>query len=197
MDDFLCVGVQSDIDVFVGELSARYNIKHSPATLCLGIQINGKLDGSIEFNQAHYINTSLVELGLQDIKVKSTPLAGGTIKALLEEDSAKFQPLTAKKTKFYQQILDRMNYEAMCIRLNISFTVELLGRFAAALHFGHLAYVKHCMAYLKGTINVSLQYIRESSPLSLKSYVDSDHASTLGLKSTSRHCYFISDSMIS
>jgi hypothetical protein len=197
VDDFLCVGVQSDIDMFVGELSTRYNIKHSLVTLCLGIQINRKPDGSIEFNQSHYINTSLVELGLQDIKIKFTPLARGTVKALLEEDSAKFQPLTAEKTKFYQQILGKMNYAAVCTRPDISFTVGLLGRFAAAPHSGHLAYAKHCMAYLKGTANASLQYSGRSSSLLLKSYVDSDHASTPGRKSTSGHCYFIGDSMIS
>ena len=57
VDNFCCVGVRSDINVFTGELKKCYSIKHSPATLCLGIQItHNKSDGSILISQSGYVS---------------------------------------------------------------------------------------------------------------------------------------------
>jgi hypothetical protein len=60
----------------------------------------------------------------------------------------------------------------------------------------HLRMAEHALVYMKHTFKVTLEYHRESRPLSLKSYVDSDWASSEECKSTSRMVYLLNDSII-
>jgi hypothetical protein len=55
---------------------------------------------------------------------------------------------------------------------------------------------EHALVYMKHTSKVTLEYHRESRPLSLKSYVDSDWASSKGCKSTSEMVHLLNDSVI-
>jgi hypothetical protein len=55
---------------------------------------------------------------------------------------------------------------------------------------------EHALAYMKHTSKVTLEYYRESGPFSLKSYVDSDWASSEGVKSTSRMVHLLNDYII-
>jgi hypothetical protein len=55
---------------------------------------------------------------------------------------------------------------------------------------------EHTLAYMKHTSKVTLEYHRESGLLSLKSYVDSDWASSEECKSMSRMVHLLNDSVI-
>jgi hypothetical protein len=71
----------------------------------------------------------------------------------------------------------------------------LLKRYSAVL-ISHLRMAEHALVYMKHTSKVTLEYYRESRPLFLKSYVDSDWASSKGCKSTSRMVHLLNDSVI-
>jgi hypothetical protein len=55
---------------------------------------------------------------------------------------------------------------------------------------------EHTLAYMKHTSKTTLEYHRESGPLSLKSYVDSDWISSEGCMSTSGMVHLLNDSVI-
>jgi hypothetical protein len=55
---------------------------------------------------------------------------------------------------------------------------------------------EYTLAYMKHTSKATLEYHRESRPLSLKSYVDLNWASSEGCKSTSRMVHLLNDSVI-
>jgi hypothetical protein len=55
---------------------------------------------------------------------------------------------------------------------------------------------EHTLVYMKHTSKATLEYHRESRPLSMKSYVDSDWTSSEGCKSTSRMVHLLNDSVI-
>jgi hypothetical protein len=60
----------------------------------------------------------------------------------------------------------------------------------------HLRMAEHILVYMKHTSKVTLEYHRKSRPLSLKSYVDLDWASSKGHKSTSGMVHLLNDSVI-
>jgi hypothetical protein len=55
---------------------------------------------------------------------------------------------------------------------------------------------EHILVYMKHTSKATLEYHRESRPLSLKSYVDSDWASSKECKSTSGMVHLLNDFVI-
>jgi hypothetical protein len=55
---------------------------------------------------------------------------------------------------------------------------------------------EHTLAYMKYIFKTTLEYHRESGPLSLKSYVDLNWTSSKEHKSTSRMVYLLNDSVI-
>jgi hypothetical protein len=87
-------------------------------------------------------------------------------------------------------------YVMVGIRFNITFCVDLLRRYSAVLTSHHLRMTEYALVYIKHTFKVTLEYYRESRPLSLKSYVDSDWASSEECKSTSRMVHLLNDSVI-
>jgi hypothetical protein len=85
-------------------------------------------------------------------------------------------------------------YTMVGTQFDITFCVGLLERYSLTSH--HLRMVEYVLVYMKHTSKTTLEYYRESRPLSLKSYVDSDWASSEGCKSTSRMVYLLNDSVI-
>jgi hypothetical protein len=87
-------------------------------------------------------------------------------------------------------------YAMVGTRFNITFCVDLLERYSAASTPHHLRMAEHVLAYMKHISKVTLEYHRESRLLSLKSYVDSDWASSEEHKSTSKMVHLFNNSVI-
>jgi hypothetical protein len=116
--------------------------------------------------------------------------------ALLSEAMKSLSVLGHKKHTLYRSIVGKLMYAMVGTRFNITFCVDLLRRYLAALTSHHLKMAEHALAYMKHTSKVTLEYYRESRSLSLKSYVDSDWVSSEECKSTSRMVHLLNDSVI-
>lgn len=88
--------------------------------------------------------------------------------------------------KFYRSIIGSLLYLTTS-RSNIVFVVRLCLNTNHVQKKFHLVIVKRILKYLKGTINVDLQYSRTDS-LNLIEYWDSDMESKLNRKNTSGGC---------
>jgi hypothetical protein len=87
-------------------------------------------------------------------------------------------------------------YAMVGTQFDIVFYVGLLERYLAAPTSHHLRMAEHALVYMKHTSKATLEYHRESGPLSLKSYVDLNWASSKGRKSTSQMVHLLNDSGI-
>jgi hypothetical protein len=87
-------------------------------------------------------------------------------------------------------------YAMVGTRFDIAFYVDLLERYLAALTSHHLRMAEYTLVYMKHTSKVTLEYHRKSRPLSMKSYVDLDWASSEECKSTSGMVHLLNNSVI-
>ena len=82
-------------------------------------------------------------------------------------------------------------------RPDIMFAVSMCARFQIDPKTSHLLAVKRILKYLKGTIHLGLWYPRDSD-FQLVGYTDADHGGDIiDRKSTSGHCQFLGNSLIS
>jgi hypothetical protein len=93
--------------------------------------------------------------------------------ALLSVAMKSLSVLGHKKHALYQSI-GKLMYAIVRMPFDITFCVDLLERYLAALTSQHLRIAEHTLAYMKHTSKMTLEYHRKSRLLSLKSYVDSD-----------------------
>jgi hypothetical protein len=87
-------------------------------------------------------------------------------------------------------------YAMVEMQFDIAFCVGLLRRYSAAPTSHHFRITEHTLTYIKHTSKATLKYYRKSRLLSLKSYVNSDWASSKGYKSISGMVYLLNDSVI-
>ena len=74
----------------------------------------------------------------------------------------------------YQQIIGSLIYLANSTRPDITFSVSYLARYMAAPTLASYNQAKHVLRYLKGTMNLSLQYSKTDQPL--VGYSDAEYA---------------------
>jgi len=82
-------------------------------------------------------------------------------------------------------------------RPNLSYTVNLLSRFAHNSGQAHWNALKHALSYVKRTLDYGITYFRN---LSLRpfGYVDSDYAGDVdGQKSMEGHMFFVGGRLVS
>jgi hypothetical protein len=145
----------------VKAMKQRYSITYHKTDLCLGIKIECDGSGDYNISQQHYFEELLKELNMQDCKPSTTPISKDEVNALTVRDT-KSKKLDTNSHALYCQIVGKLMYAMVGTRLNLAYTLSVLGRFAAALDTYHMALAKRTLAYVKATINYRLHYKRES-----------------------------------
>ena len=153
----------------------------------LGLKIKQTKKG-IFINQAKYLRDLLKRFGLEDGKIKSTPMSS-TIKLDKDEKGKEVD------IKTYRGMIGSLFY-LTASRLDIMFSVCLCARFQSCPKESHLLEVKMIFCYLSGTLDLGLWYPR-GTHIALKCYLDADFSRyKVDRKSTSGTCHFLGHSLV-
>jgi len=139
------------IESVTAELSKTFELKVGEATTFVGIEIyREKGTGAIKLSQASYVRKLLETFDMLNAKPVSTLMTVGVKLPKLD-----VQP----EVKFpYREAVGSLLFAAMVTRPDIANAVSQLSQHLCAFGEEHIAAVKRVMRYLRGTINVALEY---------------------------------------
>ena len=184
VDDILVASSRPDgIERVVKHLEKHFEIQNlGPIKFFLGIKINQDRENSlISLNQKSYIEQVLKRFRMEDCSTTPTPMDGSILKNIFTELKGQ-----EKEEKYpYKELYGCLNYISGHSRPDISFTLNLLGRFMESPTEIHWKALKRILRYLKGTIDFNLKF-GMFSDRKFCLYTDSDFAGdSLSGKSTS------------
>ena len=171
------------------DLSHRFKMKDlGKLHYCLGISVT--LDESsqtIRLNQSRYLVKILEKYGLTEATTPADP----NVKLLKDDGCSK-----KVDSLRYQSMVGSLLHAARATRPDIAQAVGVVSRFNAEPTEAHLTAVKRIFWYLKGTVNLSLQYQARGG--ALIGYADSDWASDLDNRlSTTGNVFLMSGGAVS
>jgi transposase InsO family protein len=155
-------------------LEKKFKIKDlGTARQCLGMEITRNETGTLCVSQRKFIEKLLRDNGLVDCKAVKTPLevdshtnfAGGEGNGDLLDQQNKLR---------YQSLVGSLNYLACNTRPDISATVSFLSQYNSCCQQVHMRAAKRVLRYLKGTIDLNLEYKVHKSEFDICAYVDAD-----------------------
>src|SRR5271163_3685048 len=198
VDDFLVASSLQSFNWLVTQLQLRFNLSHKEANMCLGIKIVPDTLHGFTIRQQHYLESLLIEFGMQDCKLASTPLAKGEIDAFTAGNTGG-KPLGDKEHHLYRQIVGKLMYAMVETRPDLTYSLSVLGKYSDASDTFHLGMAKRLLGYVKGSINLKMHFRGSSdpsTPLILSGYIDSDYANSEERKSTTGFCFFLQSNLI-
>jgi hypothetical protein len=169
---------KSAIQAFIQELSSHFKLRDlGPTSQLLGIKIDrDRPSKTISLSQKQYILDMLERYGMSDCKPVSTPMSPGS------KLSSSMAPSTPEDTSFmksvpYLSAVGSLMYLAITTRPDISYAVGVLARFNSNPGPTHWTAVKHVFRYLKGTLDLKLEYgpTADKSQELFHTYSDADH----------------------
>jgi len=134
--------------------SLRHNFKLTDMGslhFCLGVNVEQSTN-TIKLSQKQYIQKLLKRYELDDANPVCTPM---DLNVRLVADDGFSKP--ADKIR-YQSLVGSLLYVAIATRPDISQAVRAVSKFNSAPTEAHLTAVKRILRYLKGTLDLSLQY---------------------------------------
>jgi hypothetical protein len=187
-----------------GEIKAKSELKNNyklkdlgAATFILGMKIDrDPHTGTITLSQCAYSEWKLNRFHMNDAKPRSTPLPPGL--NLSAEDMPKTKEETHDmKNVPYRKAWGSLMWLQVATWPDLSYAVNMLSRFANNPGRAHWDAMKHTLGYLKGTLDYSISYSRNSS-LQPYGYVNADFAGENdGRRSTEGHIFFVGGGLIS
>ncbi|XP_046809510.1 secreted RxLR effector protein 161-like [Lucilia cuprina] len=157
----------------------------------LGIEIERVNEtGTISICQSQYIKDLLQEYGMENCKAVATPLetnhqvncTGQNCKEIPQRD--------------YQSIIGALMYLSITTRPDILHSVAKLAQRNSNPHEEHMQAVKRILRYLKGTVNMKLEYT--AGETSIEGFVDADWGGdNLDRKSYTGFVFFIGNCPVS
>ena len=174
VDDLILLAKTSEeMQQLKDDLSHQFKMKDlGKLHYCLGISMN--LDEStktIRLNQSCYLLKILEKYGLTEAKTVSTP-ADPNVKLLRDDGWSK-----KVNSVRYQSMVGSLLHAARATRPDIAQAVSVVSKFNAEPTEAHLTAVKRIFRYLKGTVNLALQYQAKGGELI--GYSDSDWANNV------------------
>lgn len=134
----------------------------------LGMQV-AQSNGCVSVHLSHYLSGFLAEFNMTSCNSVTTPLASGV--SLVPDGHV----LSPSDVSSYRTMVGKLLFAANTVRPDLSFAASALSRFIREPHSNHLAAAKHVLRYIKGTLNVGLQFKKQDS-FNLVGYCDSDWA---------------------
>jgi len=168
VDDGLLVSPSMEaLDKVVESLSRKFEVKHGNATIFVGIEIERDEKDGIKLSQQKYIKKVLQTFGMSGAKPAATLMAVGTqLPKLDNQQKCNFQ---------YREAVGSLLFTAMVTRPDIANAVAQVSQYLCAFGSEHVAAVKRILRYLRGTMDVGLNY-EAKEDINLLGFVDSDHA---------------------
>lgn len=152
--------------------------------------------GCIKLSQRAYSERIIKKFNMSDAKPRSTPLPAGIV--LSADDSPQSAEESSEMRNVpYREALGSLMWLQVATRPDLSFTVNLLSRFANNPGQAHWSALKHTLAYLKGTLDYGITYYKGAS-LRPYGYVDSDYAGDIDTsRSTEGNVFFVAGGPVS
>jgi Reverse transcriptase (RNA-dependent DNA polymerase) len=110
IDDFLCVGTETNCQSTKAMLKKQFKLKSTKDIVHLGIKISHKPDGTLQISQKHYVNTLLDHFNVGQIRERHVPIAQGVAEALLSEAMKSLSILSHKEHALYRSIVGKLIY---------------------------------------------------------------------------------------
>ena len=188
VDDMLIsCSLEKDLISFKNTLSNSFKIKDlGILNWYLGIEFKHSKN-FISMSQENFVQKVLEKFNMQDAKTKSLPCDVGFNKFDCQES----KPL--ENPTLFRAIIGSLVYIMTCTRPDISYVVTRLSQYMDKPNKAHLALAKDVLRYLKGTISQTLTFHKSRYPLHLHGYSDSDYAGSENRKSTSGHCFKLTE----
>ena len=192
VDDLIIV-TTTEAEMNEIKASLRQNFKMTDMGslhFCLGVSIKQCAD-MIKLSQKHYIEKLLKRYELDDANPVCTPM-DLNVRLMADDGHSKL----TDKVK-YQSMVGSLLYVAIATRPDISQAVGAVSKYNAEPSEAHLTAVKRILRYLKGTIDLSLQY-RCTENLEVSGYSDADWASDMdSRRSTTGNVFMIAGGAVS
>ena len=150
---------QEALDNFVIELGKHFKLRDlGPTTFLLGVEITRKREQrKLYLSQRQYIVNKLEEFEMANCKPVGTPMDPGS--KLTSGQSPKSPEEQREMEKIpYINAVGSLMYLAIMTRPDIAYTVGVLARFNSNPGKAHWLAVKHLFRYLKGTLDMKLEY---------------------------------------
>jgi hypothetical protein len=196
VDDIFVVGSSEGAEQFVRECSAAFKIRDlGTPKLFLGIQIERTQSGSVLLHQADYTKRILERFNAPQNPVQTpmdakTPLVEASENNLLpEQDAAE-----------YRAAVGALLYLMLCTRPDLAYTLSRLSKFSSKPSTKHAEALKRVLRYLRGTINLGIEFNAPDPTMESKlyGYSDSDFAADLNnRRSTSGFIFLLNGGPIS
>jgi hypothetical protein len=200
VDDLIIAGTNLEvITAFKGELCAVYSMKDlGDLKYCLGMEITrDSTSGNITLSQTKYIDDICRRFRVSSCKPVNTPMQSDT--RLSKQDAPLTPAESAEAEKFpYREIIGSVMYLMTCTRPDIAFAVGHLASFMNCHGPKHHKAAIHLLKYLHTTRLHGLTYGRDTRPIHLTGYSDSDWGSHRDTsRSTSGYIFYIAGGPIS
>ena len=150
---------QEALDRFVTELATHFKLRDlGPTSYLLGIEITrNRPEKKLYLCQKQYILNKLEEFGMTDCRPVGTPMAPGVV--LTRDQSPKTsEEVEEMENISYISAVGSLLYLAITIHSDIAYTASVLARFNSKPGIAHWKAVKHVFRYLKGTMDLKLEY---------------------------------------
>lgn len=148
---------------------------------------------TITLHQDKYIESMLIEYGMDDCRPVSTPMIPGS--HLVPATDAEKEEFAATGDN-YRRAVGLLNYLVLCTRPDLAFVASQLAQFLDNPGMPHWAAFKRVLRYLKHTTHLGLTL--GNGPIHLKVYSDSDYAGCpFSRRSVTGYCAVVAEGCVS
>ena len=173
-------GLETEVDDFVKFIASRFDITDlGRIRHYLGLRVQYD-DTTTTLDQEAYLDTVLKEFLEQPLMKRRTPWDPSMDEAFDAEREPSAEDAAYLSSRNYWRLVGKLQY-LVHTRPDISFPVGKLARFATNPRKVHWAAAQRVLAYLNGTPDMRLCFVKGTGELVLESYSDADYA---GDKST-------------
>jgi len=147
------------------DLASQFKIHdQGPATSILGIKIErNHPNWSISLSQPSYIESILEQFSMSECNPTHTPMQENhKLSTSMSPDTPERQ--AEMKAYPYRELIGKLLYLAIAMCPDIAYTIGVLCHFVENPGMEHWLAGKHVLRYLKGTINMKMVYLWQSSP---------------------------------
>ena len=131
----------------------------------LGIEFSFE-NNCIEMKQTKYLEKMLNKFGMSDCKPKAIPCDLSVNKMIYDSEEL-------PDARLYREIVGSLIYVMTGTRPDLCYVVSKLSQYMSKPSKVHLNLAKHCLKYIKGTLNYSLRF-QSSDRLKLIGFCDAD-----------------------
>ena len=201
VDDVTCASNWPEAEeTLVTQLSQNFNVKHlGKLKWFLGIEVAQDTSaGTIRISQPQCIEHMLKRFGFWGAKPQSTPADPNVPLTNLPSNHVETPDQQKEVQQFpYREVIGSLMYAACVTRPDIAATVGFLARAMSNPKHVHVTAAKRCLRYLKGTQNLGLTHCKSEENQELMGCSDSNWAGDDERKSTSGHCFMLSQGPMS